>query len=168
VVGRLELMDAIRPTGDPFLDYETRGLVGGTMSGNSIVTAAGHAVLAHLRRHPEIYDELDAKTAYLSSELSRRAVEREIPCHVAGVRSVASIRFGETVPSSTVREQQGGSHFNANIALAYHMRRRGVYLPEMHTMMIGAAHTYDDLRCVVDVFADSLDEMIADGLFVTD
>ncbi|MFD7497513.1 hypothetical protein ACFV8T_35095 [Streptomyces sp. NPDC059832] len=47
------------------------------------------------------------------------------------------------------------------------MRKHGVYLPECHSFLISAAHTADDLNKITQAFTMSLDEMLADHLFVT-
>ncbi|WP_329025291.1 hypothetical protein [Streptomyces sp. NBC_00690] len=46
------------------------------------------------------------------------------------------------------------------------MRKHQVYLPELHSFLISAAHTTEDLHQVALAFERSLDEMLADGLFV--
>ena len=165
VVGRRELLDMVRSSGDPFLDYERRGLISGTQSGNSIVCAAGHATIAHLRDHPEIYEELNAKTAWLVDSLTDVAAAHDLPFFIRGTGSIFNLRFADSGAPDTVREHQQGSHFKANIALAYYMREHGVYMPELHFMLLNAAHTRDDLQTITDAFSKSLKQMIADGLF---
>jgi glutamate-1-semialdehyde 2,1-aminomutase len=41
----------------------------GTLSGNPLAVSAGLAVLGYLKRHPELYEELDAKTARLTEHV---------------------------------------------------------------------------------------------------
>jgi glutamate-1-semialdehyde 2,1-aminomutase len=53
----------------------------------------------------------------------------------------------------------------ANLALSYYLRQHGVYVPELHTLMLGDAHTDADLAEVERAFGASLDEMADDGLF---
>jgi glutamate-1-semialdehyde 2,1-aminomutase len=164
VVGRSEVIGVARSTGDPFLDVETRAFAGGTMSGNSITAAAGAAVLTHLSEHPEIYDDLDRKTVWLMDELRSHADEHGLTCEIAGQRSIFTITFDYARPR-LVRDRLAGSHTKANIALACYMRKRGVYLPELHTLMLSDAHTDADLKQVADAFAESLDEMSEAGFF---
>lgn len=166
VVGRAEVVDMARTTGDPFLDVDTRAFVGGTMSGNSITAAAGAAVLAHLRDNPRIYDELRAKTAWLVQELASHAAEQGIPCVVTGRDSIFSLTFDHAAPR-LVRDRLAGTNIKAAVALAHYMRRHGVYLPELHTMMLSAAHSDADLKAVSRAFRDSLADMTADGFFTT-
>jgi glutamate-1-semialdehyde 2,1-aminomutase len=167
VVGRAELIETVKTSGDPFLDYETKGFVGGTMSGNSVVCAAGHATLSYLRSHPEIYDDLENKTTWLIRSLQETAGEHGVPFFIRGTNSIFAMRFADSAGSRTIREQQQGSHFKANLALAYYMRVHGTYVPELHTMMLSAAHSYEDLQAVNSAFSASLGEMARDGFFVS-
>jgi glutamate-1-semialdehyde 2,1-aminomutase len=164
VVGRPEVIDAARTTQDPFLDIETRAFVGGTLSGNSITAAAGLAALRYLEDHPDIYGYLRSASAQSRDGLSREAAERGIPCDIKGSYSIFSITFDYASPRF-VRDRLAGSNMKANLALSYYMRQHGVYVPELHTLMLSAAHRPGDLDRVVRAFGYSLDEMQRDGLF---
>jgi glutamate-1-semialdehyde 2,1-aminomutase len=164
VVGRADLVGVARSTGDPFLDVESRAFVGGTMSGNSITAAAGAAVLTHLRDHPEIYTELERKTTWLVEKLRSHVAELGLMCEVAGQRSLLTITFDYARPA-LVRDRLSGSHVKANIALGCYMRTHGVYLPELHTLMLSDAHSDADLELVSQAFADSLSDMLEAGFF---
>lgn len=164
VVGRPEVVDAARTTRDPFLDIETKGFVGGTLSGNSITAAAGLAALRELDGDPGIYERLRAKSAFLRRGLLAGAERRGVPCDVRGEHSIFSITFDYASPKY-VRDRLSGSNMKANLALSYYLRQHGVYVPELHTLMLSDAHTEDDLAEVVRAFGTALDEMLADGLF---
>lgn len=164
VVGRAEVVDAARTTHDPFLDVETKGFVGGTLSGNSITAAAGLAMLRELERDPGIYRRLQAKSAFLRKGLLAEADQRGVPCDIKGEHSIFSITFDYASPKF-VRDRLSGSNMKANLALSYYLRQHGVYVPELHTLMLSDAHTDDDLADVVRAFGRGLDEMLADGLF---
>ncbi|MET8102830.1 aminotransferase class III-fold pyridoxal phosphate-dependent enzyme [Streptomyces sp. NPDC005236] len=166
VAGRPDVIDIARTTGDPYLDIDTRAFVGGTMSGNSVTAAAGAAVLAHLKSHPGIYDELQRKTEWLAQELTTHAATSAIPCNVAAAHSIFSITFDHATPL-LIRDRLAGSNFKANLALSYYMRKHGIYVPELHTMMLSAAHTAEDLQHVSRAFAHSIEEMKDDGFFTT-
>jgi glutamate-1-semialdehyde 2,1-aminomutase len=164
VIGKRALIEMAKSSGDPFIDYESKTFVGGTMSGNSLTCAAGYAMISYLRDHREIYDELERKTEWLLAELRGVAQKHAIQFFIKGKCSVFSMSFAHRA-ARTVREQ-GGSHYKANLALAYSMRARGVYMPELHTMLLSAAHSDADLELVVRAFDDSLQEMVRDGFFV--
>jgi glutamate-1-semialdehyde 2,1-aminomutase len=164
VVGRPDVVNAARTTQDPFLDVETKGFVGGTLSGNSITAAAGHAVLQHLQDNPGIYLQLSANSDRLRATLQAEAESRGIPCDVTGHYSIFSITFDYATPKF-VRDRLSGSNMKANLALSYYLRQHGVYVPELHTLMLSAAHTDADLTEIGRAFGQSLDEMKQDGLF---
>jgi len=164
VVGRADVVDAARTTQDPFRDVDSKGFVGGTLSGNSITAAAGLAALRVLAGDPEIYPRLRARSAVLRDGLRRQAAERGIPCDVTGDHSIFSITFDYASPK-VVRDRLAGSNMKANLALSYYLRQHGVYVPELHTLMLGDAHTDADLAEVERAFGASLDEMADDGLF---
>jgi len=164
VVGHPAVVDIARTTGDPFLDVDSRAFVGGTMSGNSITAAAGAAALGHLKDHPQIYGELRRKTAWLSQELTARATARGVPCKIKGNSSIFSITFDYALPR-LVRDRLAGSNIKANLALAYYMRKYGIYMPELHTMMLSDAHSDIDLERVAEAFGRSISEMAKNGFF---
>ncbi|GAB6039856.1 hypothetical protein [Endothiovibrio diazotrophicus] len=68
--------------------------------------------------------------------------------------------------SSLFRDKQAGSNFKATIALAYYMRKHGVYMPELHSFLLSGAHSWAQLQTVVDAFDASISEMVSDGFFV--
>jgi glutamate-1-semialdehyde 2,1-aminomutase len=164
VVGRPDVVDCARTTQDPFLDVETKGFVGGTLSGNSITAAAGLAALQELERDPGIYVRLRDKSSMLRKGLRAETDQRGLPCDVKGEHSIFSITFDYASPKS-VRDRLSGSNMKANLALSYYLRQHGVYVPELHTLMLSDAHTADDLTDVVRAFGTVIDEMLADGLF---
>ncbi|MCU1265438.1 MAG: hemL [Acidobacteria bacterium] len=165
IVGSRNLIDIARSSEDPFFDYENKVFVGGTMSGNTLSCAAGVAALNHLKRNPEIYVELDKKTDWLADEFRGAADRRGISCRVNARHSIFSLNFTHRT-AKFYRDKLAGSNFKATIALAYYMRKHGVYMPELHSFLLSAAHTQEDLETTAVAFRLSLDEMLADGLFV--
>jgi len=165
VAGRRDLVSVARSSGDPFVDMEQRVFVGGTMSGNSLSCAAGLGALRHLRAHPEIYTHVDRRSRDLGRRLGSRAEARGIPLFVGAGHSFLTLTFDYRKPR-LVRDQHSGSDFRASLALAYYLRNNGVYVPELHVVFLSAAHGEAELDAIDRAFAQSLDEMIADGLFV--
>jgi glutamate-1-semialdehyde 2,1-aminomutase len=58
--GRADIMSQVAPTGPIYQ--------AGTLSGNPLAVAAGLATVRHLKAHPEIYDQLETRTAQLVSD----------------------------------------------------------------------------------------------------
>jgi glutamate-1-semialdehyde 2,1-aminomutase len=166
IVGRRELLDVARSSEDPFFDYENKAFAGGTLSGNSLTCRAGLAALTHLRDNPAIYRDLDAKTRRLRTDLEASTRKHGIACRINAQSSIFSLNFSHR-QASVYRERMSGSNFKATIALAYYMRQHQVYLPELHSFLLSAAHTDEDLTMASKAFDLSLVEMLDDGLFVT-
>ncbi|WP_447041545.1 aminotransferase class III-fold pyridoxal phosphate-dependent enzyme [Streptomyces sp. DSM 118878] len=164
VVGRAGLIDTVRTSGDPFKDVDSRAFAGGTMSGNSVTAAAGAATLRELRDHPEIYTRLRERTAWLVADLAAQAADCGVPCAVRGRDSVFSVAFDHAAPHR-VRDRLAGLDVTATLALAYHMRRYGVFLPELHTMLLSAAHSDGDLEQISVAFGKSVRDMLSTGFF---
>ncbi|MGI5336158.1 aminotransferase class III-fold pyridoxal phosphate-dependent enzyme [Streptomyces sp. CA-181903] len=166
VVGRSDLVRMAKSSRDPFYDYEHKVFAGGTLSGNSLSCAAGLAALRHLEADRRLYDRLEDNTRRLADLLRQAAGKRGIPCRVGARNSIFSLTFSHR-EAGLYRDRMTGSNFKATIALAYYMRKHGVYLPELHSFLISAAHTPDDMDEIAHAFEASLDEMLADRLFVT-
>lgn len=164
VVGKQKIIDIGKSSQDPFSDYEKKAFVGGTMSGNSITCMAGTAALTYLKEHPEIYVQFDNNTKWLSKRLLEIGEKHGVPIKVKANRSIFSLTFSHR-PAKYFREKQAGSNFKVNLALAYYMRKHGVYMPELHTLMLSAAHTQEDLKLICTAFDLSLQEMLEDGFF---
>jgi glutamate-1-semialdehyde 2,1-aminomutase len=164
VVGRREIIDLAKSSNDPFVDSESKVFIGGTFSGNAYSCAAGLAVLRYLREHPSIYTKLDSQTRRLVAELKTAAERRNIALQVVGTRSILTLTFDHR-NACHVRGKQAGTNYRANLALSYYMRRHGVYLPELHTMLLNAALEDVDISAIIAAFDESLAEMAEDDFF---
>jgi glutamate-1-semialdehyde 2,1-aminomutase len=92
------------------------------------------------------------------------AERRGIALQVVGTRSILTLTF-DYRNAPHVRAKQAGTNYRANLALSYYMRRHGVYLPELHTMLLNAALEDVDVSTVIAAFDRSLAEMVEDGFF---
>lgn len=158
VVGKKELLSIGRTTGDPFRDYEERVFLGGTMSGNYISCATGLAMLNYLESNKNIYHSLKTKTEYLTNSLVNAASRHNIKLHLNSGYSMFSLSFTHKTPKY-FREGIHGANFKATLALAYFMRMKNIYMPELHGFMISDAHTTNHLDQVSDSFEYCLEKM---------
>lgn len=165
VVGDARIIDMAKSSQDPYYDYENKVFAGGTLSGNSLTCTAGLAALRHLRDNQEIYTRLEDNTQRLATLMRDAAEQRGVACRINARNSIFSLNFSHR-EAGLYRERMAGSNFKATIALAYYMRKHQVYLPELHSFLISAAHTIEDLDQVAHAFEKSLDEMLSDQLFV--
>lgn len=166
VVGSQELLDMARSSEDPFFDYEKKAFAGGTLSGNSLTCRAGIAAITQLRDNASLYRDLESKTERLQADLKASTEKHGIACRINARGSIFSLTFSHR-SASIYRERLSGSNFKATIALAYYLRQHQVYLPELHSFLLSAAHTDEDLALTSKAFDVSLVEMLGDGLFVT-
>ncbi|ATL69252.1 aminotransferase class III-fold pyridoxal phosphate-dependent enzyme [Nocardia terpenica] len=165
VVGRGQFIDMAKSSQDPYYDYENKVFAGGTLSGNSLTCTAGLATVRYLDEHREIYRQLETNTDRLAELMRTATTERDIACRINARNSIFSLNFSHR-EAGLYRERMAGSNFKATIALAYYMRKHQVYLPELHSFLISAAHSVEDIDQVGHAFEKSLDEMHSDQLFV--
>lgn len=131
--GRRCIMERVSPLGPVYQ--------AGTLSGNPIATTAGIETLKLLRAHPEIYRELDEKTAALA-EYIRQHIPGVWVNHIGSLMSVfftaqPVVDYDSAVTADTTRY---AAYFNA-------MLDQGIYLApsQFEAMFMSAAHTEDDL-----------------------
>jgi glutamate-1-semialdehyde 2,1-aminomutase len=165
VAGKKELIDAARTTQDPFVDVEEKVFVGGTMSGNYYACSTGTAMLTYLNDHRQIYETLHQNSQYLKTRFIETAKSYQIPFQMVANHSMFAMAFSN-IPSKYYREKTSNTNIKANIALAYYMRKNGVYMPELHIMFLSAAHEQSDLDIICDAFDRSIEEMVRDQFFV--
>ena len=163
VVGCSKIIDMAKSTLDAFRDWETKVFTGGTLSGNTLSCAAGAAQVNYLRKNMDIYERLDNNMKWLMNELKNVINKHGIICKVNGVGSLFTLNFRFRKPKY-YREKFSGSNFKANVALAYYMRKYNIYMAELHTYFISAAHTLEHLQKVVESFDLSIEIMLNEGI----
>jgi glutamate-1-semialdehyde 2,1-aminomutase len=116
-----------------------------------------------LRDRPDIYERLERQTERLVEGLNEIVDRRAVSCQIRGFGSIFTMSFRDR-PPRYYRERFSGSDIRANIALAYFMRAAGVYMAELHTYFIGAAHSDEDLEHVLEAFDLSVSRMQDAGI----
>lgn len=140
--GRKEIMQHIAPVGSVYQ--------AGTLSGNPLAMMAGYTLLNELNINPVVYDELEAKGAYLQKGLTEVLKIKAYPFRINRMGSMLSVHFSD-------REiMDFGSASASNIEIFnkffHHMLNSGVYLPPsaFETWFISNAITYQDLDRTID------------------
>jgi glutamate-1-semialdehyde 2,1-aminomutase len=136
--GRAEIMDMVAPLGPVYQ--------AGTLSGNPLAMAAGLATLAELKSHPEIYHQLEQRSAKLVDGVLAKAKKKGAPLFAHRVGSMFTWFFqpgpvcdwGTAAKSDT----QAFAKFHRG------MLERGIYLPpsQFEAMFLSAAHSEDDIK----------------------
>jgi glutamate-1-semialdehyde 2,1-aminomutase len=140
--GRAEIMDMIAPVGPVYQ--------AGTLSGNPLAMAAGLATLQQLREHPEIYQQLNQKSAALVEGVLAAAKKQGVALCANRVGSMFTWFF-QTGP---VTDWDSAARSDAQAFARFHnvMLDRGIYLPpsQFEAMFLSAAHSDGDIHRTIE------------------
>jgi glutamate-1-semialdehyde 2,1-aminomutase len=146
--GKKEIMEMVSPSGPVYQ--------AGTLSGNPLAMNAGYAALGHIKNHPEVYDILEEKSAYLETgiENNLQVVNKNYQFNRVG--SMMTLFFTE----SPVTDYNSAIKSDAKLFGKYfhEMLNRGVYLPpaQYEALFVSTAHTKDDLDKTIQANLESL------------
>ena len=163
IAGSVDALTPLITSGDALQDLQEKVLIIGTFSGNPVTAAAGTATLEYLRDHPEIYPHIDGLAARIKREVHDFCREHGIAFHLIGLGSWFLPHFVESEPRHA-RDLRGLDNLLRGEILGGYMRYHGVYMPDLHTVFMSAAHTDEDADRVIQAFETSLLEMREDGL----
>ena len=133
--GRADIMRCVAPVGPVYQ--------AGTLSGNPLAVAAGLDMLRYLEAHPEVYTELETKSAALAA-----AAPPGITVNRVGAM------FTWFFTSQPVTDWDSARRADTAKFAAFHHRMlgQGIYLPpsQFEAAFISAAHTEDDIRATIE------------------
>lgn len=139
--GPSEIMDLVAPLGPVYQ--------AGTLSGNPLAMAAGYAALDYLRRHREVYAQLDKLSAELVRGVSAAATDASVPISYNRVGSMFTWFFTpgpvtDWNAASRCDTEAFGRFFRS-------MLDNGVYLPpsQFEAAFLSAAHTQQDIAATI-------------------
>lgn len=146
--GRREIMEKIAPLGNVYQ--------AGTLSGNPIAMIAGFTMLNELKNNPQIYTELDAKTAYLHEGLATVLDASGIPYVINRLGSMISLHFSDHAVTDFASAASANNQFFNTFFHA--MLQRGIYLPPSayESWFLNNALSYEDLDKTIAAAAESL------------
>jgi glutamate-1-semialdehyde 2,1-aminomutase len=139
---REEIMNFLAPLGPVYQ--------AGTLSGNPLAMAAGYAMLQDLDSDSEIYNRLEAKTAYLHQGIEKVLIENNIVFTINRVGSMISVHF-DANPVVDFQTAKNGD--NETFKKFFHgLLHEGVYIaPSAYeTWFITDALTYEDLDFTIE------------------
>jgi len=138
--GRADVMDRVAPAGPIYQ--------AGTLSGNPMAMAAGHATLSLMK--PESYLKLEALSAKLAEGLAQAAAEAKVPVQVNRVGSMLTVFFSDqpvfdAASARAASTKRFGAFFHA-------MLEGGAYLPpsQFEAAFLSTAHTSEDVAHTVE------------------
>ena len=136
--GKREIMSMVSPSGPMYQ--------AGTLSGNPLAMAAGHAMLSMLATRPGVYALLEEKAAALEDGIRAAMMAQGFRFQINRVGSMFTLFFTE----SEVTDFESASSSNTALFAGYFqgMLSRGIYLPpsQYEAAFLSAAHTAADLR----------------------
>lgn len=149
--GRRELMEMVAPLGPVYQ--------AGTLSGNPLAMAAGHAALTGMG--DEQYGHLEAMGKYLASGLEQALAAANVPAQVQRVGSMLSIYFAEDPVTNFVEAKASDTAFFGTLFHA--LLKRGIYLPPsaLEAWFLNVAHSRQDIDQTVEAFSQALKEVAA-------
>jgi glutamate-1-semialdehyde 2,1-aminomutase len=146
--GRAELMDMIAPLGPVYQ--------AGTLSGNPLAMAAGLATLRDLKTRPEIYQQLEQRSAALVDGVLAVAKTRGVPLTSNRVGSMFTWFFQPGV----VHDWDTAAKSDTQAFGKFHraMLEQGIYLPpsQYEAMFMSAAHSDADIGQTIAAAAEAL------------
>lgn len=139
---RKEIMNHIAPLG--------RVYQAGTLSGNPLAMIAGFTLLKTLENNPSVYDELEAKGAYLEKGLRDVFTANQKQFVINRLGSMISVHFSDQ-PVTDFSSAAGADNQLFN-KFFHHMLNSGVYLPPsaFETWFISNAISYQDLDRTIE------------------
>ncbi len=140
--GKREIMECIAPLGNVYQ--------AGTLSGNPLAMIAGFTLLNELKNHPEIFTELDAKTAYLHNGLQEVLKANGHSFTINRLGSMISVHFGD----HPVTDFASAAACDIDMFKRYfhHMLQNGIYLPPSayESWFLNNALSYADLDKTIE------------------
>ncbi|AFN73858.1 glutamate-1-semialdehyde 2,1-aminomutase [Melioribacter roseus P3M-2] len=150
--GKREIMEMVSPVGPVYQ--------AGTLSGNPLAMNAGYAALSYIKNNPEIYNELESKSARLEDGIKNAVKEAGKNFQLNRVGSMMTLFFTEepvfdfktAIKSDT---ELFGKFFHS-------MLKRGVYLPpaQFEALFVSTAHSDDEIDATIKAAEESLKEIL--------
>jgi glutamate-1-semialdehyde 2,1-aminomutase len=128
--GRADIMSRVAPSGPIYQ--------AGTLSGNPVAVAAGLSMLRHLRAHPEVYTQLEARAARLCASPPAGVTVNRVGSMFTFFFNPGPVTDWDSAKRSDTA--RFGRFFRAMLA-------RGIYLApsQFEAAFLSAAHTEEDI-----------------------
>lgn len=150
--GRRDIMEIVSPVGPVYQ--------AGTLSGNPLAMNAGYAALSYLIEHPEVYIELERKSAYLENGIKEaiKSIGRNYQFNRIG--SMMTLFFTE----EPVVDYKSAIKSDTKLYARYfhEMLKREIYLPpaQFEAMFVSTAHTQEDLDKTLNANYEALKSIL--------
>jgi glutamate-1-semialdehyde-2,1-aminomutase len=163
IAGSVDALQPLVTSGNLLTDVLEKVLIIGTFSGNPLTCQVGAAVIQHLHDHPEIYHHIDGLAARIKREVHEFCRGNDFELRLLGLGSWFLPYFIAGDPEDP-RDLRGLDNLVKAELLGNYMRYHGVYMPDLHTVFMSAAHSEEDADRVSEAFKASLVDMRQDGV----
>ncbi len=130
--GRRQVMESIAPLGPVYQ--------AGTLSGNPVATTAGKATLTYLKEHPEVYTQLEERSAQLEEGLNRAIQRRKVSALTQRVGAMMTLFFTDQPVTDYASAKRSDTERYARFFQK--MLMEGIYLApsQFEAAFLGIAH----------------------------
>ncbi|HEY1021268.1 MAG TPA: aminotransferase class III-fold pyridoxal phosphate-dependent enzyme, partial [Flavisolibacter sp.] len=126
----------------------------GTFVRHPLALATAKASLEYMKhKGPALQEGLTQNTTWLAETLNAICEKLGLPLYLVHFGSLWKIKFKEEVPYSEL--------------LFTLMRLKGIHIMDLFPCYMTEAHTEKDLQTIVQVFRESINELVAAGIFPT-
>ena len=139
--GKAEVMDYVSPAGPVYQ--------AGTLSGNPIAMAAGYAILSHLNKHPEVYQQANSLGASIVQGIKQNLKDLGLDYTINHLGSMFSLFFtNQPVVDFETAKQSNTEHFGQYFR---GMLEEGVYLApsQYEALFLSTALSQEDVDHIV-------------------
>lgn len=150
--GKKEIMSMISPSGPVYQ--------AGTLSGNPLAMHLGSTLLKHLEKHPQVYEELEKKGAYLEKGMNAILKDLELPYVIQRCGSLLTLFFMDHVPTSYDDVKQCDTTLYAKYFQGMIKRHIMIAPSQFEAMFISNAHTMEDLDQTLAAFKEVMKDLL--------
>ena len=146
--GRADIMRCVAPAGNVYQ--------AGTLSGNPLAMTAGLTLLRHLKNHPELYTELNAKADAFFQRMRETAKESGRALQVTNTGSLGCLFFTDREPRNYTDAKEADTEAFADYAGK--MIESGIYLApsQFEAIFLSAAQTKEQLEQTLSCMKEAL------------
>lgn len=146
--GRADIMRCVAPAGNVYQ--------AGTLSGNPLAMTAGLTLLRHLKNHPELYTELNAKADAFFQRMRETVKESGRALQVTNTGSLGCLFFTDREPRNYTDAKEADTEAFADYAGK--MIESGIYLApsQFEAIFLSAAHTKEQLEQTLSCMKEAL------------
>jgi glutamate-1-semialdehyde 2,1-aminomutase len=150
--GKKEIMEMISPRGPVYQ--------AGTLSGNPLAMSAGYAALSHIKKNPDIYEQLEEKSNYLENGFRENFKLMNKKFALNRVGSMMSLFFTENDVTDYKSAISSDTILFGKYFLS--MLMKGIYLApsQFEALFVSTAHTVEDLNITIKANYDTLSRLL--------